>query len=112
MTISIRARSTSYPHNLTNLNGTLAFSANDATHGYEVWKSDGTTEGTVLVDDINSGISGSAAYRLTNVSGTLFFTANDGIHGYASSGKATARSREPFWSRISTREVRHRTRVI
>ena len=41
------------PENLTNVNGTLLFFVpNDGTHGYELWKSDGTSAGTVLVKDI------------------------------------------------------------
>ena len=29
--------------NLTNVNGTLYFTANDGTHGYQLWTSDGIT---------------------------------------------------------------------
>ncbi|MEZ6090247.1 MAG: hypothetical protein R3C05_19910 [Pirellulaceae bacterium] len=29
------------PGNLTNVNGTLYFTANDGTSGFELWKSDG-----------------------------------------------------------------------
>ena len=42
-------------YNLTNVNGTLFFAADDGTHGNELWKSDGTAAGTVLVKDINTG---------------------------------------------------------
>jgi ELWxxDGT repeat protein len=34
---------------------TLFFAAQDPEHGFELWKSDGTTEGTVLVKDILPG---------------------------------------------------------
>ena len=44
----------SYPSQLTNVNGTLFFTANDGTNGRELWKSDGTAAGTVMVKDINS----------------------------------------------------------
>ena len=64
--------------NLTNVGGTLFFTANDGVNGTELWKSDGTAAGTVLVKDINPGSSSSYPRYLTNVGGTLFFTANDG----------------------------------
>jgi ELWxxDGT repeat protein len=71
------------PH-LTNVNGTLFFLANDGVHGDELWKSDGTAEGTILVKDILPGpaspFTGDST-ELTEVSGTLFFLANDGVHG-------------------------------
>ena len=69
-------------YNLTNVNGTLFFMANDGVHGYELWKSDGTEAGTVMVKDINPGSGGSGPGDFTNVNGTLFFTADDGVHGY------------------------------
>src|SRR5262249_29898719 len=65
----------SSPSNLTNVNGTLFFSAASPGIGTELWKSDGTAAGTVLVRDINPGSSGSFPGNLTNVGGTLFFSA-------------------------------------
>ena len=47
----------------------------------ELWKSDGTETGTVMVKDIGPGSSGSSPSNLTNIDGTLFFTAGGG-HGW------------------------------
>ena len=69
------------PRNLTNVNGTLYFTANDGMNGDELWKSDGTAAGTVLVRNVRLGNSGSDAYNLINVNGALYFTANDGTNG-------------------------------
>ena len=70
----------SMPMSLININGTLFFSANDGVSGQELWKSDGTPDGTFLVKDIDSS-GDSWPQDLTNVNGTLFFSANDGVSG-------------------------------
>lgn len=65
----------SSPENLTNVNGTLFFTARTPNEGVELWKSDGTTAGTVLVKDTSPGTnSGELAY-LTNINGLLYFRA-------------------------------------
>jgi ELWxxDGT repeat protein len=43
---------------MTNVNGRLFFSALDGTNGRELWTSDGTDAGTVMVKDIRAGSSG------------------------------------------------------
>src|SRR3954454_7960747 len=70
--------STSAPSNLVDVGGTLYFIHNDALHGAEVWKSNGTTAGTTLLKDIRPGTSGSAPHSLANINGVLYFGANDG----------------------------------
>ena len=63
------------------MGGTLFFTANDGDHGRELWKSDGTAAGTVLVKDINPDGRSSYPERARPTSnGTLFFTADDGTH--------------------------------
>ena len=46
-------------------------------HGDEIWKSDGTEAGTVLVEDLRPGPAGSYPRALTNVAGILYFSAFD-----------------------------------
>jgi len=61
--------------------------ADDSLHGTELWKSDGTQAGTVMVADIHPGVDeysyfvSSHPNWLTDVNGTLFFLADDSEHG-------------------------------
>lgn len=59
----------------------LLFPANDAANGRELWKTDGTAEGTVLVKDINPGATGSFPDGFTPLNGAWYFAAMDGTNG-------------------------------
>ena len=69
------------PENLVNVGGTVYFRASDGASGSELWKSDGTEAGTVLLKDINPGSASSGPSGFTAVGGSVFFSANDGISG-------------------------------
>ena len=68
------------PEQLTDVNGTLFFSAIGTNLDRELWKSDGTKAGTVLVRNLNVPTPGSPQLssnpaNLTAVGDTLFFNA-------------------------------------
>jgi ELWxxDGT repeat protein len=58
------------------------FSAWDPRHGRQLWKSDGTAGGTVMITDVNPGLIGLAPEGIAPVfDTTAMFSANDGMHG-------------------------------
>jgi ELWxxDGT repeat protein len=77
----------SSPSGFTEVNGTVFFSADvtvttgqghhstTTSYGRELWKTDGTAAGTVMVKDINTGFNGSSPSEMSNLNGTLLFKA-------------------------------------
>jgi ELWxxDGT repeat protein len=71
----------SYPYGATALEQTLLFAADDLLHGYELWRSDGTSAGTYRVIDIAPGVAGSDPNSLTACSQGIAFAATNGTAG-------------------------------
>jgi ELWxxDGT repeat protein len=68
--------------NLYNAAGDLSFEAYTSATGYELWRSNGTASGTVLVDDILSGTNSSYPYFTTSLtSNSILFSAVSGSTG-------------------------------
>jgi ELWxxDGT repeat protein len=66
------------------IDNTMYFSENDGTHGFELWKTDGTTDGTVLVKDINPGSQSSSVFsQFFEFNNEIYFPADDGTNGEA-----------------------------
>ena len=66
------------------MNVTLFFVANDGVHGKELWKSDGTSNGTVLVKDINTDPNLATDPFFSDFvshNGVLYFAARDTTNG-------------------------------
>ena len=61
----------------TNVGGTAFFVGNDGTGDLELWKSDGTGNGTLRVQDINPTGSSTPSY-LAALGNTVLFAANSG----------------------------------
>ena len=68
-------------HELARLGSMLLMTADDGSHGRELWISDGTAAGTAMLVDIRPGTAGSEPDHFVAVGSTMFFTASDGVHG-------------------------------
>jgi ELWxxDGT repeat protein len=66
---------------LRRLGDVALFRGWDGIHGWELWRSDGTPEGTALLADICPGHCSSFPWELTNALDAVYFSASDGDHG-------------------------------
>lgn len=73
----------SFPSSLTTVNNTVLFQADDGLRGFELWRSDGTEAGTVLVKDIDVRAGNNAGPLYTAVlNGWLLFEADNVVDGF------------------------------
>ncbi len=70
------------PTELTDVAGTLYFTAYGEPGGYRLWKSDGTADGTILAADLFPGETNWYPAALTNVGGVLFFATYSDQRGH------------------------------
>lgn len=82
----LNSQTSSLPGSFAQLGtgNTLIFAAQDPTYGRELWKTDGTLAGTVLLKDINTTAQGVSSNPVSLVAvgpNHVFFRADDGING-------------------------------
>ena len=88
------------PEGLNEIDGTAYFFANDGLSGSELWKTDGTAEGTALVRDVRPGPVGGCIFFSdsdppTGLGGKILFAGDDGQTGlqlWASDGTSEGTS--------------------
>ena len=69
----------SFPSQFYVVGSILYFEANNGVNGRELWKTDGTNAGTVMVKDIEPGISNSAISSIFEFNGSIYFSANTAL---------------------------------
>ena len=79
--LDIAPATDSNPSDFLQLGEFTLFVADDGTHGRELWRTDGTVDGTELVIDLNDGVSSSQPSQLTEFDGFAYFAADDGVNG-------------------------------
>ena len=79
---NVSSQGHSTPADLVVVNNMLFFTANDGINGKELWKSDGTEAGTMMVKDINpTGDAFYSQFEMAVMDGVLYFQATDGQNG-------------------------------
>lgn len=70
-----------YPRGLTGLGDTMVFAARTEEHGGELWRSDGTAEGTELLVDLLPGDDGGEPTNFRRIGPWVYFLARGIDHG-------------------------------
>jgi ELWxxDGT repeat protein len=68
-------------YGFTDVNGTMFFATNPGNGTYTLWRSNGTTAGTIPLKNFKGGQYNARPDHFTNVGGVLYFAANDGQTG-------------------------------
>ena len=69
-------------HSLSAIGQTLFFTADNGVNGPELWRSDGTENGTYMVKDINlANEQSSESQFFIAIESIIYFSANDGETG-------------------------------
>lgn len=95
----------SYPDKMIVLNNQLYFVASDATHGRELWVTDGTETGTHIVKDIRTGTGESFIADIVVMNNRLYFFASStgsGFELWTSDGSEPGTYMIPFSSSEAT----------
>ncbi|RUS98503.1 hypothetical protein DSM106972_081320 [Dulcicalothrix desertica PCC 7102] len=75
----------SNPSNITNVNGTIYFTADDGIRGTKLWQLDASGNPVPVIESSSTGTSTVNGIfnpsNLTNVNGILYFTVNEGMSG-------------------------------
>ena len=86
----------SHPYSIVRVGNIVYFLATTPDTGTELWRSNGSPTGTVLVKDLVPGPGSSSIYNLTNINGTLYFWNTDETAGtelWKSDGTAAGTAR-------------------
>lgn len=78
----LQTQPNTFEHRLIKIGNTIYFSADDGVNGRELWKSDGTEQGTVLVKDATPGSEGYTPQVFTVAKDILYYKYDDGVHGH------------------------------